>query len=143
MDFLNDPRRAQIEPMDDFLRTWARWGRFRPIRYASLTYRVMCWLRDHSKEVQQIREGFVTGERIRYYERDEDCEKIALKVEHYLRKMFEDGKVAEVERLRFYYLKCSPEMPVNRIAKRLGCSKKKIDETIKADLYLMSMYWKD
>ena len=143
MDFLNDPRRAQIEPMDDFLRTWARWGKFRPIRYTSLTYRVMCWLRDHSKEVQQIREGIVTGERIRYYERDEDCEKIALKVEYYLRKMFEDGKVAEVERLRFYYLKCPPEMPIKRIAKRLGCSKKKIDETIKADLYLMSMYWKD
>lgn len=143
MDFLNDPRRAQIEPMDDFLRTWARWGRFRPARYTSLTYRVMCWMRDHSKEVQEIREGIVTGERIRYYENDESNERIALKVEYYLKKMYEDGKVAEVERLRFYYLKCSPEMPTHRIAKRLGCSRNRIEETVKADLYLLSRYWKD
>ena len=143
MDFSNDPRRAQIEPMDDFLRTWARWGRFRPVRYTSLTYRVMCWLRDHSHEVQKIREGIVTGERIKYHESDEDSERIALKVEYYLKKMYEDGKVAEVERLRFYYLKCSPEMPIHRIAKRLGCARNRIEETIKADLYLLSQYWRD
>lgn len=142
MDFLNDPRRAQIEPMDDFLRTWARWGKFRPIRYASLTYRVMCWLRDHSKEVQQIREGIVTGERIRYYERDEDCERIALKVEHYLRKMFESGMQEEVRTLKKYYLS-SPEINIGYLAKKLQCKPYQIENKVKDALYQLSKIWGD
>lgn len=142
MNFLDDPRRQQIEPMHEFLTTWAQWGRFKPFRYTSLTYRVMCWMRDHSKTVQTIREGIVTGERVHYRVDDETAEKVALKVEHYLRKL-RDIDIGACERLRFYYLKASPEMPIGKIAKKLGCAPWKVDETIKNDLYQLSKIWED
>lgn len=143
MNFWNDPRRAQIEPMHDFLTTWGRWERFKPTRNVSPTYRVMCWIRDHSHEIQKIREGIVTGETVHYRDSDETCEKVSLKVNFYLSKMRQAGYVTEVEQLRFYYLKCSPEMTISRIAKRLGCTVRKVDDTIKDALYLFSKFWKD
>lgn len=142
MNFVDDPLRQYIEPMHEFLLTWARWGRFKPFRYTSLTYRVMCWLRDHSKTVQTIREGIVTGESVHYRDNDETVEKIALKVEHYLRKL-RNTDCAACERLRFYYLKASPEMPIGKIAKKLGCAPWKVDETIKNDLYQLAKIWAD
>lgn len=141
MEFYDDPRRAQIEPMHEFMQTWARWGRFRLIRHESMTYKIMCWIRDHSRRIEEIREGIVLGQRIHC--RDEDQERIALKVEHYLRVLRESGKTSEVERLRFYYLQCHPAMPLGKIAQRIGCRSWQVEEQIKKDLIELARLWMD
>ena len=141
MDFSEEPLRYKLEPMHNFLEKWASWGRYRPIRHESMTYKIMCWVRDHSKRVEEIREGIVLGQPIHC--KDEDVEKIAWKVEDTLVRMKRDGKSKEVDDLVYYYLKCHPSTSRGRIAKRLDCCCSGIEKTIKADLLVFSDYWHD
>lgn len=143
MDFSEDPRRAQIEPMHEFMKVWAYWGKYHPIRYESMTYRIMCWLEDHNNhEVKENREKASRGEAVRIMERPDECELIAWKVEHYLKLLFQEGYRESVRRLRVYYLTDS-QMPLHRVAKRIGVSARKVDEIVKDDLYRLSTVWKD
>lgn len=140
MEFYDDPRRAQIEPMHEFMQTWARWGKIRPSRYTSSTYQVMCWVRDHSKRVSDIREGIVLGQPIHCS--DEDNEKVGLKVEHYLRLLRERGYRDSVRRLKTYYM-ADLQMPLGRLANKIGVPMRKVEATIKDDLYRLSEIWMD
>lgn len=141
MKFYDDPRRAQIEPMHEFMQTWARWGKIRPSRYTSSTYQVMCWVRDHSKRVEKIREGIVLGQPIRFS--DEDCEKIGWKVEHYMILMWNEGYKREIEILRIYYLESHPALPIGKLAKMMKCKPSQVEQMVKDALYRLSTIWSD
>ncbi len=141
MDFSEDPRRAQIEPMHNFLEKWARWGRYRPIRHESMTYKIMCWVRDHLSRVAEIREGIVLGQPIHCS--DDDCEKIAWKVEHYMILMGNEGYKREREILRIYYLKSHPALPIGKLAKMMECKPWQVEQMVKEALYRLSTIWSD
>lgn len=141
MNFFDDPKRAQIEPMHEFLTTWARWGRMRPIYQESMTYKIMMWIRDHSKRVEEIHEGIVTGQPI--HMRDDDSEIIAWKVEDCLHKMRTDCKHRERNILLKYYRDSRNGEPIGAIARRLGCKPWKVEDNVKEALVVFSSYWRD
>lgn len=140
MNFFNDPNRETIEPMHEFLEVWARWGRFRPLKQESITYKAMCWLRDHSKRVEEIREGIVTGQPIHYS--DSDNNRIALKVEHYLCRMMQDGYPRDAFILKTYYLS-RDSANLGYIAKLLDCKPYQVEGIVKGALYRLSRFWSD
>ena len=140
MEFYDDPRRAQIEPMHEFMQTWARWGKIRPSRYTSSTYQVMCWVRDHSKRVENIRESIVTGQPIHYS--DPDNNRIALKVEHYLCQMMQEGYPRDAFILKTYYLS-RDSANLGYIAKLLDCKPYQVEGIVKGSLYRLSCFWND
>lgn len=140
MEFYDDPRRAQIEPMHEFMQTWARLGKIRPSRYTSSTYQVMCWVRDHSKRVEDIRESIVTGQPIHYS--DPDNNRIALKVEHYLCQMMQEGYPRDAFILKTYYLS-RDSANLGYIAKLLDCKPYQVEGIVKGSLYRLSCFWND
>ena len=143
MDFTDDPRRQAIEPMHEFMKAWAYWGKYRPLRYESMTYKIMCWLEDHNNhEVKEEREKAGRGESVRITERPEECELIAWKVEHYLKSLYEQGYRESVRHLKAYYL-ANSQSSLARIGKKIGVSGRKVEETIKDDLYRLSEVWRD
>lgn len=144
MDFSEDPRRVAIEPMHVFMETWAYWGRFRPMRYESMTYKIMCWLEDHNnKAVKEEREKAERGESSRIRERPEECELIAWKVEHYLVRLGKEGRRESQQILRTYYLECGGGCSCHEIARKLHCKTYKIDDVVKDALFQLSLIWRD
>ena len=146
MDFSNDPLRERIEPMDEFLRVWANWGREHSMRSESITYKLMCWIRDHSKRVEEIREGIATGERLHI--RRDDSELIAWKVErimthpdHWI------GHHRDRDILKIFYLS-RPSVPAGKIAKDLSTSYDRVyawqlEARVKKSLLYFSSLWHD
>ena len=141
MEFYDDPRRAQIEPMHEFMQTWARWGRYHSIRQESMTYKIMMWMRDHSKRVEDIREGIVLGQPIHC--QDDDYEKIAWKVERLLTNQdLWSGHIRERDILKTYY-KLPYASSLGFIARKLECKPWLVEKTVKDALYFMSTIWRD
>lgn len=140
MNFVDEPRRSKIEPMHEFMVMWARWGRYHPVRQESMTLKIMMWIRDHSKRVEEIREGLVTDRPIHVQE--DDAEKIAWKVEHYLRMLGEEGKVRERNILKTYYL-MPDNSKVGYVARKLDCKPWQVEKVVKDALYVLSQFWRD
>ena len=146
MDFSNDPLRERIEPMDEFLRVWADWGREHCMRSESITYKLMCWIRDHSKRVEEIREGIATGERLHI--RRDDSELIAWKVERILTHPdYWRGHHRERDILKGFYL-AHPLDPAGRIAKVVSTNYDRVyawqlEGRVKKALLYFSNFWRD
>lgn len=144
MNFSDDPRRVAIEPMHNFMEAWAKWGRFRPIRYESMTYKIMCWLEDHNnKTVREEREKGSEGQTPHFEDKIEDFELIAWKTEHYLVKLGQQGRREDLRILKTYYRDCTPGTPAYEIARRLGCKQYKIEDIVKDALFQLSLIWMD
>lgn len=127
--------------MHEFMQTWAQWGRYHPVRSESMTYKIMCWVRDHSKRIEDIREGIVIGQPIHC--QDADFDKIALKVEHYLCKAeLWSGHIRERDVLKIYY-QMSQEAKPGFIARKLECKPWQIEEVVKVALFYLSGIWRD
>ena len=146
MVFVDDPRRAQIEPMHEFLEVWARSSRLSKRRYVSPTLAVMERMEDAStrKEVQDMREEIATGHHPIALKQDiEFCETIADKVEFYLRKMMFEGYARDVFILKTYYIDTMNHSSFFEISRKLGCRRWQIEIMVKDSLHRLSTFWRD
>ena len=148
MDFTNDPRRAEIEPMHEMMMAWADFWRDRPRYGVSITWIAMCSIRAQhfsAKELfdpKNVRRGLTLDKPIRVPRAANEI--IAEKV----RKLIHDQtkwRFHERDRkiLVTYYLKVRPAEPLGSIAKKLECRPWQVDRLVKGALYYLSTIWKD
>ena len=142
MFFVNDPRRAQIEPMHELMQIWADYWRDRPRYNVSITYVAMCAIRDWSKRISDIREGIVLGKPIRVTHTD------AAVIAEKMRKLIHNddawsGHKRDRDVLVIYYLKVHPTEPRGRIAKKLDCRPWQVEKIVSDALYYLSKMWRD
>lgn len=142
MNFINDPRREQIEPMHELMVIWSDFWRDRPYYKTSSMWAVMCSVRNTSKRVSDIREGLVLGEPIRVTRTDSAI--IAEK----MRKLIHNDEAWSGHRrdrdiLVTYYLKVHPHAPIGRIARMLDCKPWQVDKLVNDALYYLSTIWRD
>ena len=142
MNFLDDPRRAEIEPMHEFLEMWGDYYRDRQRLNVSITYLAMMAIRNNSKRREQIREGIAIGEPIKLPKIDRSI--IATKVEELITNS-ELWRFHERDRqvLVDYYLNIHPSCPIGKVAKILGCKPYRVEALVKDALYVFSKLWKD
>lgn len=148
MDFSNDPRRAEIEPMHGIMQAWADFWRDRPRYGVSITWVAMCSIRAqhfNAKELfdpRNARRGLTLDKPIRVPRAVNAI--IAEKV----RKLIHDQtkwRFHERDRkiLVTYYLKVRPNDRIGVIAKKLECKPWQVDRLVKNALYYLSTIWKD
>ena len=148
MDFTNDPRRADIEPMHEMMVAWADFWRDRPRYGVSITWVAMCSIRAqhfNAKELfdpKNVRRGLTLDKPIRVPRAVNEI--IAEKV----RKLIHDQtkwRFHERDRkiLVTYYLKVRPNDRIGVIAKKLECKPWQVDRLVKDALYYLSTIWKD
>ena len=148
MDFTNDPRWADIEPMHEMMVAWADFWRDRPRYGVSITWVAMCSIRAqhfNAKELfdpKNVRRGLTLDKPIRVPRAENAI--IAEKV----RKLIHDQtkwRFHERDRkiLVTYYLKVRPAEPLGSIAKKLECRPWQVDRLVKGALYYLSTIWKD
>lgn len=148
MDFTNDPRRADIEPMHEKMVAWADFWRDRQRYGVSITWVAMCSIRDqhfNAKELfdpKNVRRGLTLDKPIRV---PRDVNAI---VAEKVRKLIHDQtkwRFHERDRkiLVTYYLKVRPAEPLGSIAKKLECRPWQVDRLVKGALYYLSTIWKD
>lgn len=142
MNFLDDPRRATIEPMHEFMQIWADFWRDKKRYEVSITYIACMAVRDFHKRVHDIREGYVIGQPIRIIRRDRAV--IAERVRKIIHtpELWE-GHKDERRILVTYYLKIHPSMPIGKIASMLDCKPWEVDKKVKDALYYLSTIWRD
>ena len=137
MFFVNDPRRAQIEPMHELMLIWADYWRDKPHFHVSPTYTAMCAVRNWSKRIDEICEGLVLGKPIRVTRTDE-----ALIAEK-MRKLIHKDEAWQFHRrerdiLVTYYLKVHPQEPIGRIARKLDCKPWQVEKLVNDSLYYLA-----
>lgn len=142
MNFIDDPRREQIEPMHELMQIWADYWRDRPRYNVSITWVAMCAIRDWSKRIRDIREGLVLGQPIRFTRTD------TMMIAEKMRTLIHDDRAWSGHRrerhvLVTYYLKVHPSEPLGRIAKKLDCRSWQVEKTVKDSLYYLSQIWRD
>lgn len=148
MDFTNDPRRADIEPMHEMMVAWADFWRDRPRYGVSITWVAMCSIRAqhfNAKELfdpRNVRRGLTLGLPTR---RPRAVNAI---VANKIQDLIQDRskwKFHERDRqiLITYYLKVHPAEPIGLIAKKLECKPWQVDRLVKGALYYISTIWKD
>ena len=142
MFFVDDPRRAQIEPMHEMMLIWADYWRDRPRYDVSITYVAMCAIRNWSKRVEEIREGIVLGRPIRVTRTD------TMMIAEKMRKLFHtmeawSGHKRDRDVLVTYYLNIHPNEPIGCIAKKLDCKPWQVEKVVKNALYYLSTIWRD
>lgn len=140
MKFVDDPRRSELEAMDEIMTIWADYWRDRHHRGVSSTWIAMQAVRNWSQRVEKIREGLVLGQPIRITRTDTVI--IAEKV----RKLIHDdalwsGHRRERDVLVTYYLKVHPSWPIGRIAKNLDCKPWDVESTVRNALCYFSLIW--
>lgn len=140
MNFFDDPLRYKLEPLHEFLTTWGQWGKFHTFSSVSNTYKIMCWVRDHSKRDAEIEEGIINNEPIQL--RDDDRERIANKVEYCLQRMKAECKHREVHTLIEYYRDTRNAEPIGSIARRLQCKPWAIDRVVREALIVFASFWR-
>lgn len=141
MNFVDDPRRGELEAMHEMMTIWADYWRDRHHQGVSSTWIAMQAVRDWSKRVETIREGLVLGQPIRVTRTDTAM--IAEKV----RKLIHNdalwsGHRRERDILVTYYAKIHPDAPIGRIARKLDCKPWQVDSLIKDSLHYMSLIWR-
>lgn len=139
MDFSDDPRREQIEPMFERVKIWAAWSRSRPERMQSPTYNVMQWIEDHAEKRDNDEEVVITGEPIRIS--TDNSEEIALRVEHCLCQLRTSGYARDVFVLKTFFTARTQSM--YRIAKQLRCKTYQVDALVCNSLYRLSTLWRE
>ena len=137
MFFVDDPRRAQIEPMHEMMLIWADYWRDKPHFHVSSTYIAMCAVRDWSKRIEEIREEIVLGKPIRMTRTD-----VAMIAET-MRKLIHNDDAwrfhhRERDILVMYYLKVHPQEPIGRIARKLDCKPWQVEKLVNDSLYYLS-----
>lgn len=148
MDFTNDPRRADIEPMHEMMVAWADFWRDRPRYGVSITWVAMCSIRAqhfNAKELfdpKNVRRGLTLGLPTR---RPRAVNAI---VANKIQDLIQDRskwKFHERDRqiLITYYLKVHPAEPIGLIAKKLECKPWQVDRLVKGALYYLSTIWRD
>lgn len=148
MDFTNDPRRADIEPMHEMMVAWADFWRDRPRYGVSITWVAMCSIRAqhfNAKELfdpRNVRRGLTLGLPTR---RPRAVNAI---VANKIQDLIQDRskwRFHERDRqiLITYYLKVHPAEPIGLIAKKLECKPWQVDRLVKGALYYISTIWKD
>lgn len=148
MDFTNDPRRADIEPMHEMMVAWADFWRDRPRYGVSITWVAMCSIRAqhfNAKELfdpKNVRRGLTLEKPIRVQRA------VNAIVAEKVRKLIHDQtkwRFHERDRkiLVTYYLKVRPAEPLGSIAKKLECRPWQVDRLVKGALYYLSTIWKD
>lgn len=142
MNFIDDLRRHQIEPMHELMLIWADYWRDRPRYDVSIMWVAMCAVRDWSKRIQDIREGIVLGQPIRVTRTD------TFVIAEKMRKLIHDdgawsGHRRDRDILVTYYLKIHPKEPIGRIAKKLDCKPWQIEKVVNDALYYLSQIWRD
>lgn len=148
MDFSNDPRRSEIEPMHGIMQAWADFWRDRPRYGVSITWLAMCSIRAqhfNAKELfdpKNVRRGLTLDKPIRVPRAVNAI--IAEKV----RKLIHDQtkwRFHERDRkiLVTYYLKVRPNDRIGVIAKKLECKPWQVDRLVKNALYYLSTIWRD
>lgn len=140
MNFVDDPRRCELEAMDEFMKIWADYWRDRSHQGVSPTWIAMRAVRDWSKRVEKIREGLVLGQPIRVTRTD------TVMIAEKMRKVIHNdvawsGHRRERDVLVTYYLKTHPGMPIGRIARKLDCKPWQVDSLVKDALYYLSLIW--
>ena len=90
--------------------------------------------------LENIRESIVTGQPIHYS--DPDNNRIALKVEHYLCQMMQEGYPRDAFILKTYYLS-RDSANLGYIAKLLDCKPYQVEGIVKGSLYRLSCFWND
>lgn len=137
MNFVDDPRRNQIEPMHEMMVIWANYWRDKPTVRVSPTWKAMCAVRDWSKRIDTIREGLVTGQPIRITRTD--TEMIAERMRKLLHKDESwQGHHRERDVLVTYYLKVNPNVPIGAIARKLDCKPWQVNRLVNDALYYLS-----
>lgn len=148
MVFVDDPRRAQIEPMHEFMTIWASYWRdsHTVSSQVSPTWMIMDALERFSGRVGDIRENFgaLPEERKPIKITRSDNAIIAEKV----RKLIHDqdawrGRHRLRHALVTFYLKTRPKDPIGRIARKLECKPWQVNRLMCDALYYMSTVWKD
>lgn len=148
MDFSNDPRRAEIEPMHGIMQAWADFWRDRPRYGVSITWIAMCSIRAQNFKAKElfvpnnVRRGLTLGLPT---PRPRAVNAI---VAEKVRKLIHDQtkwRFHERDRkiLVTYYLKVHPAEPIGSIAKKLECKPWQIDRLVKGALYYLSTIWRD
>lgn len=148
MDFSNDPRRSEIEPMHGIMQAWADFWRDRPRYGVSITWIAMCSIRaQHFKakelfDPNNVRRGLTLDKPIRVKR------VVNAIVAEKVRKLIHDQtkwRFHERDRkiLVTYYLKVRPAEPLGSIAKKLECRPWQVDRLVKGALYYLSTIWKD
>lgn len=148
MDFSNDPRRAEIEPMHGIMQAWADFWRDRPRYGVSITWIAMCSIRAQNFKAKElfdpnnVRRGLTLGLPT---QRPRAVNAI---VAEKVRKLIHDQtkwRFHERDRkiLVTYYLKVHPAEPIGSIAKKLECKPWQVDRLVKGALYYLSTIWRD
>lgn len=148
MDFSNDPRRAEIEPMHGIMQAWADFWRDRPRYGVSITWLAMCSIRAQNFKAKErfdpnnVRRGLTLGLPT---PRPRAVNAI---VAEKVRKIIHDQtkwRFHERDRkiLVTYYLKVHPAEPIGSIAKKLECKPWQVDRLVKGALYYLSTIWRD
>ena len=148
MDFQNDPRRADIEPMHEIMKVWADFWRDKPRYGVSITWIAMCSIRAqhfNAKELfdpKNVRRGLTLGLPTRKPRALNAI--VANKVQDLIQDR-EKWKFHERDRqiLITYYLKVHPAEPIGLIARKLECKPWQVDRLVKGALYYFSTIWKD
>ena len=140
MNFVDDPRRAELEAMDELMQIWANYWRDRSHQGVSSTWIAMQAVRDWSKRVEQIREGLVLGQPIRVTRTD------TVMIAEKVRKLIHDEKLwswhhRERDVLVTYYLKVHPNEPIGSIARKLDCRPWQVNSVVKDALHYISLIW--
>lgn len=138
MFFVDDPRRAQIEPMHEMMQIWADYWRDKPVARVSPTWTAMCAVRNWSKRIEEIRECLVLGKPIRCTSTD-----TAMIAERMRKLLHNDqawqGHRRERDVLVTYYLKVHPHAPIGRIARMLDCKPWQVNKLLNDSLYYLSV----
>lgn len=148
MEFYDDPRRSEIEPMHEIMLAWADFWRDKPRYGVSITWVAMCSIRAQhfdAKELfdpKNVRRGLTLGLPTR------KPRVVNAIIAEKVRKLLHDQtkwKFHERDRkiLVTYYLKVHPSDPIGKIAKKLECRPWQVDRLVKGALYYLSTIWKD
>lgn len=148
MDFSNDPRRAEIEPMHGIMQAWADFWRDKPRYGVSITWVAMCSIRAQHFDWKQFfdprnpRRGLTLDKPTRV------PRAVNAIVAEKVRKLIHDQtkwRFHERDRkiLVTYYLKVHPAEPIGSIAKKLECKPWQVDRLVKGALYYLSTIWRD
>ena len=148
MDFVNDPRRAELEKMHLVMQAWADFWRDKPRYGVSITYIAMCSIRAQHFCLKEFfdpknpRRGLTLGLPTRV------PRAVNAIVAEKVRKLIHTPdlwRFHERERriLVTYYLKVRPAEPIGAIAKKLDCKPWQVERLVKDSLYYLSTIWRD
>ena len=137
MNFVDDPRRGELEAMDELMQIWANYWRDKPHLHVSPTYTAMCAVRDWSKRIEKMHEDLVLGKPIRVTRTD------VVMIAERMRKLLHNDEAwqfhhRERDILVTYYLKVHPHMPIGRIARKLECKPWQVEKLVNDSLYYLA-----